>query len=178
MTTSHITLRDAEEQHAAQLFALINGSRDVLGQWLPWVENSQTEEQVREFLQLRVCERRLGASRTCLIDVDGQIAGVCDLHGISHQDRRAAIGYWLADTYVGRGILPQALQQLLTIAYRELGLHRTEIITAAANLRSCAVAERMGFQQEGVLRGYLYIRGRHWDARIYSQLASEWDVTP
>ncbi len=178
MTSSQITLRDAEEQHAAQLFALINASRDALGQWLPWVETSQTEAQVREFLQLRDCERRLGASRTCLIEMDGQPVGVCDLHSISHHDRRAAIGYWLADAYVGRGILPQALQQLLTIAYQELGLHRTEIITAAANLRSCAVAERMGYQQEGVLRGYLYIRGRHWDARIYSLLAQEWNAAP
>ncbi|MFC3531059.1 GNAT family N-acetyltransferase [Vogesella facilis] len=174
MTTPLITLCDAEEQHAPQLFALVNSSRDALGQWLPWVETSQTEAQVREFLQLRACERRLGASRTCLIELDGQPVGVCDLHSISHHDRRAAIGYWLADAYVGRGILPQALQQLLSCAYRELGLYRIEIITAAANLRSCAVAERMGFQQEGVLRGYLYIRDRHWDARIYSLLAHEW----
>ncbi|SCK19741.1 GNAT family N-acetyltransferase [Vogesella sp. LIG4] len=178
MTTSRITLCEAEETHAAQLFGLINSSRDALGQWLPWVDSAQSEEQVREFLQLRTCERSVGASRTCLIMVDDQPAGVCDLHSISSQDCRASLGYWLGDAYVGHGILPQALQLLMDIAFQQMGLHRLEIISAAANLRSCAVAERMGFQLEGVLRGYLHIRDRYWDARIYSLLDSEWAALP
>jgi len=174
MSTPRIGLCEAEEHHAPQLFQLVNSSRDALGQWLPWVDNARSEEEVREFLQLRACERSVDSSRTWLIMVDDVPAGVCDLHDISRQDRRASLGYWLGDAFVGHGILPQALQQLMTIAFRQMQLHRLEIITAAANLRSCAVAERMGFQQEGVLRGYLHIRDRFWDARIYSLLQGEW----
>lgn len=178
MTTSRITLCDAEERHAGQLYHLVNTSRDALGQWLPWVENARSEQDVREFLQLRACESSVGSARTFLILIDDVPAGMCDLHDISHQDKRASLGYWLGDAFVGHGILPQALQQLLAIAFQQLGLHRLEIITAAANLRSCAVAERMGFHQEGVLRGYLHIRDRFWDARIYSLLQGEWAAQP
>ncbi|VEB41335.1 Uncharacterised protein [Chromobacterium violaceum] len=38
-----------------------------------------------------------------VILVDGEIAGICSLHGINAAHRYARLGYWLADSHVGRG---------------------------------------------------------------------------
>lgn len=172
--TARIQLRPLQADDADTLFALVDGSRDTLSQWLPWVDNTRSAADSLAFIQRTLADRASGTALTWLILADGQPAGVCDLHAISGLNRHASIGYWLADAYVGRGYLPQALGQVLHTAFVELGLNRIDIISAAANLRSCAVAERSGFRQEGVLRGYLRIRERFWDARIYSLLAADW----
>lgn len=172
--TSPITLRPLEPADADALFSLVDSSRDSLSQWLPWVDTTRSPADSLTFIQHTQAERDAGRVYTWLIVADGQPAGVCDLHGVSLLNLHGSVGYWLADAYVGRGYLPQALAQVLHTAFAELGLNRVDIVSAAANLRSCAVAERSGFTQEGVLRGYLRIRERFWDARIYSQLAADW----
>ena len=172
--TTRIQLRPLQADDAETLFALVDGSRDTLSQWLPWVNTTLSAADSQTFIQRTIADRASGEALTWLILVDGQPAGVCDLHAISALNRHASIGYWLADAFVGHGYLPQALGQMLHTGFVELGLNRIDIISAAANLRSCAVAERSGFRQEGVLRGYLRIRERFWDARIYSLLAADW----
>ncbi|XLM21603.1 GNAT family N-acetyltransferase, partial [Chromobacterium piscinae] len=56
----------------------------------------------------------------------------------------------------------------------ELGLHRLELGCAPENLRSCRVAERLGFRLEGELRDAQYLNGRYWNMRCYGLLADEW----
>jgi ribosomal-protein-serine acetyltransferase len=41
-------LRLLEERHAEALFALIDGSREHLRRWLPWVDGNQSAGDARE----------------------------------------------------------------------------------------------------------------------------------
>lgn len=174
--TSRISLRILSEADAAALYALVDISRDNLRQWLPWVDHRHGPADFLAFLQDAQADRQAGRAYVWLIEVNGQPAGICGLHEVSELNRHAAIGYWLADPFVGHGYLPQALRLLLVEAFDTLQLHRVEIVAASANLRSCAVAERSGFTQEGVLRGYLYLHDRFWDAKVYSLLAADWQA--
>ena len=45
---------------------------------------------------------------------------------------------------------------------------------AAANLRSAAIPERLGFRKEGVLRQSEFRDGKLHNFIIYGQLAEEW----
>ncbi|QIY78383.1 GNAT family N-acetyltransferase [Chromobacterium violaceum] len=109
-----------------------------------------------------------------VILVDGEIAGICSLHGINAAHRYARLGYWLADSHVGRGVMSRALALLMRYAFEELGLHRLELGCAPENLRSCRVAERLGFRLEGELRDAQFLNGRFWNMRCYGLLADEW----
>jgi RimJ/RimL family protein N-acetyltransferase len=62
----------------------------------------------------------------------------------------------------GRGICTRALRVLSRFGLDELGLQRLELITDPDNVASQRVAEKVGFQREGLLRAHL----RHPDGRI------------
>lgn len=169
-----VQLAPPQRERAAELFALVDADRTRLARWLPWVDATQGPDDSAAFLDAAARAEADGHSFTRLVEVDGRLAGVCDLHGICQLNRHAAIGYWLGHEHTGRGLMAQVLQQLLAQAFGPLALHRLVIDAAAANTRSCAVAERAGFRVEGVLREYLYLHGRYWDARQYSLLSHEW----
>jgi ribosomal-protein-serine acetyltransferase len=170
-----VALRAPAVDDAPDLFARVDESRAALRQWLPWVDQTLSVDDSRVFLQEIAGGERNGARcATWLIEADGELAGCIDIHAISQLNRSAYIGYWLADRFVGRGLMRQAVRQALDIGFGELGLNRLGIAAAMANTRSRAVAERLGSTREGVLREYLCLRGQYLDACQYSMLAREW----
>jgi RimJ/RimL family protein N-acetyltransferase len=58
--------------------------------------------------------------------------------------------------------------------FAERDMHRITIRAAVENRRSRAVAKRLGFTLEGILRGSLLLDGEHTDAALYSLLVPEW----
>ena len=70
--------------------------------------------------------------------------------------------YWVAASERGRGICTRALRLLSRHALDELEVQRVDLVTDPENTASQRVAEKVGFQREGVLRAHL----RHPDGRI------------
>ena len=106
--------------------------------------------------------------------VDGAIAGVLG-HEVDRENRTTTIGYWLAEDQQGRGLMTAAVKRLLEHAFDELRLNRVGIEVAPNNPRSRALAERLGFREEGVLReAERFADDDYRDLVLYSMLASEW----
>jgi ribosomal-protein-serine acetyltransferase len=89
-------------------------------------------------------------------------------------NREAEVGYWLAETYEGRGIITAAVRALLGYLFDEVEVNRVMLRAAVGNMRSRAVAERLGFTLEGVQRQALILDEVPTDSAMYSLLASEW----
>ncbi len=81
---------------------------------------------------------------------------------------RAEIGYWLTPAAEGNGYMTTAVDLLCRWLFDHLQIGRIELITSPANLPSQRVAQRVGFQREGLLRGYLF--DRKTDQRRDSQI--------
>ena len=81
-----------------------------------------------------------------------------------------SIGYWLAESAQRRGTMTRAVQTLLDHAFGVWQLHRVEIRAAVNNTRSRAIPERLGFNQEGVLRAAERIGKRYTDQVVYAML--------
>ena len=72
----------------------------------------------------------------------------------------------------GQGHVSEAVQQLCALAFDRLTARRVEIRCDTINLRSRAVAERCGFELEGVLRrDVLGVDGQPRDTAVYARLA-------
>ena len=71
-------------------------------------------------------------------------------------DRQAAeIGYWVKREARRRGVALAAARLVVDWAFAELGVERLELLTYPGNEASQALAGRLGFTRECLLRGFL-----------------------
>ncbi len=103
-----------------------------------------------------------------------RLAGVAGLHPVDWPNRQSALGYWIGPEHEGQGLVTLACRALLHMAFKEYGLHRMELRAATGNARSRAVAERLGFTLEGVVRGAEWLYDHYVDHAVYSLLEQEW----
>jgi len=169
-------LRLFEESDIDETHALVEANRDYLTRFMPWAATATREEGL-EFI--RSSRRQIAENnglQTALV-IDGNIAGTIGVHGINWRQSSTSIGYWLAERYQGRGVMTAAVKAYVEHAFGVWKLERMELRAATDNARSRAVAERVGFVQEGVLRHAERI-GDHWhDLVVYGLLASDWSPT-
>ncbi len=103
------------------------------------------------------------------------LIGTCGFHRWEKRYRRAEIGYDLGHAYWGRGIMSEALREILAHGFEKMELNRVEAIVYPENTPSVRLLERLGFQKEGLLRDYLYSLGEFYDHSIFSLLKREWE---
>jgi len=170
--TDDCDLRSLEESDAEELYALVEANRSYLAEWLPWAAG-QTLGATVEFI--RKTHRQLDDNdglQGALV-LDGRIVGAGGMIGIEWEARKTGIGYWLAEEHQGRGLVTRAVEAMTAYAFDELELNRVEIQVGTDNHRSRAIPERLGFQQEGVLRDYERVGDRYLDIVVYALLAEE-----
>lgn len=90
--------------------------------------------------------------------------------------RRAGMFYWLDRAVRGRGIASEALDIATRWAFEELEIVRAQLITHVDNLPSQRVAERCGYQREGILRSWEPVKTEQPDVVMWSRVAT--DPTP
>ncbi|MED6193852.1 hypothetical protein PIB30_023079 [Stylosanthes scabra] len=91
-----------------------------------------------------------------------------------YREKVAEVGYILASEYWGKGIVTHVLKQVVKIVFSMYPeVERLEALTDNQNLASQRVLDKAGFQREGVLRNYVYVKGKSRDAAIYSILPTD-----
>src|SRR6478735_2806845 len=146
------TLEPIADHHVAPVFKLIEQNRSALKTWLPWVDNIQTETDFQNFIQgvqQRVADK---VAVPFFIRHEGKIAGNIGLYHFDHQNKIAAIGYWLGEEFQGKGIITNACREIISYGFGTLGLNRVELKCGTENFKSQAIPERLGFTKEGILR--------------------------
>jgi ribosomal-protein-serine acetyltransferase len=167
-----VQLRELADGDAEELHALIERNRAGLARWLRWARG-QTPEETLEFVRRA---RASAAARESLqrgVVVDGQIVGMVGMARVDAENHCAEIGYWLDEAHRGRGLMTAAVAALVDLAFDDWQLNRVEIRTDVENLPSRALAERLGFRYEGVLRQAYWVGDRYSDDAVYSMLADE-----
>jgi len=157
-----------------QLFDLLAADRSAFTRYLPWVAGVKTAADEVAFLRRTNEHFGREESLNLVIVVDGTVAGMISYNQFDHANHSADIGYWLGTAFRGRGIMTQALASLCDLGFQDYGLNRLEIRAAVDNLASRAVAERAGFQAEGVLRQHEKLVDGYHDEQVYGYLRATW----
>lgn len=89
-----------------------------------------------------------------------------------HQGR-AEIGYWVSPRHRGHGIAWRALHAASQWSLQLPGVFRLQLHIEPDNTSSWRVAERAGYQREGLLRGWQTVGDQRRDMYVYSLLASD-----
>lgn len=86
----------------------------------------------------------------------------------------AEIGYWLSETYWGRGIITEALPVMVDYIFRNTQVNRIYACVLDGNVGSMRVLERAAFRHEAVLRKAAIKNNQYLDEHIYAMLREEW----
>lgn len=109
------------------------------------------------------------------ICIDDRSIGFITVFPGSGDDRcRADIGYGLAPKYWGHGIATKAVKIALPHVFEEFPeLLRLQAFVDVDNKPSQRVLEKAGFQKEGLLRKYAYLKGKLENLFVYSFLSTD-----
>ena len=169
-----ITLRLLVETDAEAIFALTEAHRAYLRRWLPWVDDTRTLEDTQRFIRIGLRHWAHRGSVNLVIWYRGAVVGVIGLNYINWERRITEIGYWLAESAQGQGVMTRACRALVTYAFKELGMERVEIRCAVTNDRSRAIPQRLGFIEDNQLTRYEWRYDHAVDAVSYRMLAADW----
>lgn len=170
-----IQVRLRTHADAEELFQLVEANRAYLREWLPWLDSSTRLEDTRRVIESGARQIASRQGYQAVICCDGDIVGTAGFHLIDWQNRSTSIGYWLAESHQGQGIMTAACRPMIQHAFTVWRLNRSVIRCATGNTRSQAVAERLGFQREGILRRSEWLYDRYVDLYNYSLLREEWE---
>lgn len=124
-------------------------------------------------------EAELGTDYTFFIFLNDGTETLVGGVTLSNIRRRAAqfgsLGYWMGETFAGRGLMSEAVGVVLTFTFDTLDLHRAHAAFLPHNIASRRVLEKNGFVEEGFAERYLQIDGR-WEDHVMMGLTRErWD---
>lgn len=170
LRTERLLLRQIQTSDLPAIFFLRSDERvlEFIGK-----EPAANEEEVNEFI--RTINRNIDTSESIMWGIALQespailIGNICFWH-VQPQHYSAEIGYTLHPGYWRKGIMKEAVLNVMNFGFEEMKLHRIEARISAGNLASAALLQSAGFVQEGYLKDEFCFRNKFYDTVIYSKL--------
>ena len=176
IVTERLRLKALGPEHFDQVHEVVPKNKAHLEKYMAWVHREPLSRKARTELLLGF-RGRFDLAQDFTMGIfdaatDRYIGGT-GLH-----TRRGPgileIGYWIDQDWEGRGLVSEAVTALTAVALEHMLAERVEIYSAADNVRSRAVAERVGFHLDGVRRAFgRSPTGVLRDEAIYTVLAAE-----
>ncbi len=174
MTFDHFKIVPLASEDFGAYYALIDSNRKRLEDFFAGtVAYTDTPENARQHLD-RMLQKTLKKEYFAFALVDLQAnkwAGYLDLKNIDWHLPKAEMGCFIDASYEGQGISTKALQQLIKHCFNDMGFNKLFLRTHESNMGSRKLAEKCGFEVEGVLRkDYKTSSGQFVDLMYYGLL--------
>jgi RimJ/RimL family protein N-acetyltransferase len=152
--TPRLTLGATRAGAADAIHEAVEESYADLRRWMPWAAEPQKLEDARAHCATMTAKwhAREELDFCFLRDGDGVLVGKGGLHTIDWSIPKFEIGYWVRSSCAGQGYATEAAEAMAGMARTVLGAVRLEIRSDARNHASRRVAEKCGFDLEGIAR--------------------------
>lgn len=142
------------------------------------------EWRSRDRLEEKTCRpirqgKRVPRSRQCTIlaffrDGIDEPVGKFTYFDVNPRNQSAEFGYTVNPNFRNRGVGTQMLLAAIDTLFSTTELNKLYCQTAAFNIASIKLLEKLGFHRDGILREHHELDGKLWDDYIYSILRREW----
>jgi RimJ/RimL family protein N-acetyltransferase len=173
--TARLVLRRWRAADAPLLRAAIDASLPELQRWMPWArdEPAPVDALAR---RLATFETSWDAGRDFGFGIfppdEREAWGSCGIHPRGDRDGppdHLEIGYWIRTSVTGSGYATEAARALVDAARRLPGWSRVEIRCAPDNVRSAAVARRLGLRHERTIPAHeILVDGMPRDTMVWA----------
>ena len=173
MTTLHANgflLRPYTSADAPAFAAAVRESLSTVGKWMPWAVAGYSEEEALSwFDHCDACRENGTAYEFGIFLADGvSMVGGAGLNQINAAHNFCNLGYWVRESAQRQGAALAAASALAKHAFGQLGLTRVEIVVAAENTASFALALKLGALHEGLARNRLRLGEETVAAHMFS----------
>ncbi|MGQ8335670.1 GNAT family N-acetyltransferase [Sunxiuqinia sp. A32] len=172
---NNIRLERLNMNHAFQVFQAIDQNREFLSPWLPFVQDTSTQEDTESFIQTVTNKSNADRDEVFVIWVKNYFAGLIGYKDTDRVNWKTEIGYWLIKSMCGKGIVTLSVKELCNFAFSQMNMNRIQVKCAIGNQKSAAIPKRLGFHFEGIERAGEKHRQGYLDLEIYSMLKDEWE---
>lgn len=166
-----LTLRPPRASDHEAWAALRQASHAYLQRREPlWPEDDLSRAAFRRRLAIYGREMEAGNAWPFFIfaDSDQSLVGAITLSNVRRGvAETGTLGYWIGESFAGRGLGTAAVRAMLAYAFEDLHLHRLEAACVPDNTASRRVLEKTGFVLEGQARAYLKINGEWADHLLF-----------
>ncbi|MGG0276628.1 GNAT family N-acetyltransferase [Bacillus rhizoplanae] len=169
LETERLILRELIEDDAQGILNCFS-NEDVLRYYgqNPLTDLEQVKNIIRNFSN-NYKEKRGIKWGVEIKEIEG-IIGTIGFHDWSSEHKRAEIAYALLPEHWGKGYATEAALKVISYGFNELDLTRIGAVVFTENKASNVLLTKLGFQNEGVLRNYMYQNNVSYDTNVYSLL--------
>lgn len=129
-------------------------------------------DDARQFILL--ARQEGNNSRLFAIEINGAVAGSIGAYLKENVHRKnAELGYYLAEEYWGKGIMPNAIRRMTQYLFENFDINRIYAQPFARNTGSRKALEKAGFRLEAFLKNSIIKNNIVQDGCIYAILKDE-----
>ena len=168
LETERLSLQPLAPTDAALLVPLMDDPQ-VMAYWdVPEIDDP---ELITAIVQSQVAAMDAGRAIHWAIRslADDRFVGCCSLADIDRWHKRGAVGFLLGRDAWGQGYGVEAIGAIVGYAGAN-GLRKLTARTHLGNRRSESLLKKLGFKQEGLLRGHIVRDGERRDCHLFGLL--------
>ncbi len=172
LETERLLLRRLTLQDAHDVFSY--ASDPEMTRYLMWSPHKSIDDSLT-FIASAIdrYEQRQPGPWGIVLKETQTIIGTCDYIHWRPEHGRGEIGYALNRQHWGRGLMTEAVREIIAYGFREKGLNRIQAMCEIPNVASARVMEKAGMTFEGILRQYMVQRDKFRDMKIYAILRED-----
>lgn len=153
--------------------ALIASTQDTSIQRFTTMPRFTTEPEWSAWIDARREDALEGRALFLAVETPSGPVGSVNIIRLEEANRKAELGFWLAPSHRGQGIMTIALGEMSRWCFDEYGFVRLELLVMPENEASLRLARRVGYTCEGLLRSYRVYQGRRLDLWCLSLLPED-----
>lgn len=178
LETGRLLLRKLTKNDANVIFSILSNIEVTRYYGKETFKNIEEAKEFIKYFQQKFNEKR-GFRWGIELKETKQLIGTIGLDSWVPKQRRADIGYELHPGYWKNGYAAEAAFKVISFGFQSLELIRIGAIVFPENEPSIKLLNKLGFQEEGMLRSYIFQNGVANDTYVYSVINNnkEQDLT-
>lgn len=169
LETERLLLRRVDVKDVNEIIALRSNPETM--KYIPRPLVKTTEDALEHIAMMDAkIENNEGINWAITQKGNPKLIGVIGHYRIKPEHYRAEIGYMLLPEFSGKGIISEAVKEVVKYGFKGMQLHSIEAVIDPENNASAKVLEKNGFVKEAHLKENEFFEGRFLDSVIYSLL--------
>ena len=159
------TLRDFKMGDVGRLVDILN-QPSVIQYLSTKIPNPYTKEDAMWWVQEGSTQGFIRA-----VEYEGELVGCIGVNpGNFEYERSGEVGYWLCSSHWRKGIMRDALRQIIALTFSNTSIERIFACVFSSNLASQKLLLDAGFKQEAILQRAIFKNERFYDSHIFAIL--------